>query len=80
MRRSDAEKVAAREAGERVTHSRLTELEALLVRALYQAACNWTTEAPDECVGYLKEEGTLDDEEAAILEQLLTEEEADRRA
>jgi len=77
-RATEGQIVEKRAGGVPVRHDRLTALEAVLLRALYSAGCNWATDTISDVVGWLKDEG-FDDGDCAVLEQLLEEEEADRQ-
>lgn len=78
-RRSDVEKVTAREGGERVSHTTLTGLEQMLLRLLYTTNCDWNADSLDDLVSALKMDEDINDAQAELLEQLLTEEEADHQ-
>lgn len=78
--RTEAEVVAARAAGERIRHDRLTRLERVLLRALWVAGVDWSGEGVEPVVGDLKRAKELSDEDAALLADLLEQEEADRYA
>lgn len=78
-RETDLQKVARRVRGVPVQHTRLTSLEALLLRALYDITWGWSTEGAEEVAGHLKEWDGHDDKDCELLQQLLEEERADRQ-
>ena len=77
--RTEGHIVEQRAGGVPVQHDRLTALEQKLLRIFYTVVIGWYSEDLDELLRELKRDGDIDDAEAALLEQLLEEERADRQ-